>query len=394
MRDSRSRELSLPGSCELSSQSHLKAAAARYGEPVIAQPRCPSCRQFVYLNALRCPKCDAELGYHLLTRQFYSLRRGQTVIDGQTWHTCSNRGWDCNWLVWEGAPAGRCFSCRLTRARPDNDDTVALGKLATTEEAKRRLILQLGDLGLPLVPWDVEPGGLGFDLLSSISLGRRVSIGHANGIITIDLAETLDDRREALRVQFGEPYRTMLGHLRHEVGHYFQNVLLTDDSMWAECRDLFGDERASYQDAITRHYTFGAPEGWQESFISEYATMHPWEDFAETFAHYLHITGTLQTAASIGIHLDSTVTSLRDTDVIPLDSYRDQPIAQLLNDWEWLSQAFNRINRAMGFGDLYPFVIAPPVRRKLAFMHEIITHAPLTDAEQMALALPRDSETP
>ena len=160
---------------------------------MIAQPRCPSCRQFVYLNALRCPKCDDELGYHLLKRQFFSLRRGQTVIDGQTWYACSNRGWDCNWLVWEGAPAGRCFSCRLTRNRPDNDDTVALGKLATTEEAKRRLILQLGDLGLPLVPWDVEPGGLGFDLLSSISLGRRVSIGHANGIITIDLAETLDD---------------------------------------------------------------------------------------------------------------------------------------------------------------------------------------------------------
>jgi len=360
---------------------------------VIAQPRCPSCRHFVYLDTLQCPKCDAELGFHLLTRQFHSLRRGQTVIDGETWYACSNRGWDCNWLVWEGAPAGRCFSCRLTRTRPESNDTVALEKLAKTEESKRRLILQLGDLGLPLVPWDVEPGGLGFDLLSSISLGRRVSIGHANGIVTIDLAESLDDRREALRVRLGEPYRTMLGHLRHEVGHYFQNVLLTDDQMWAECRHLFGDERASYQDAITRHYKFGAPEGWQDSYISEYATMHPWEDFAETFAHYLHITGTLQTAASIGIHLDSGVSNLRDTDVVPLDSYRDQPVAQLLNDWEWMSQAFNRINRAMGFGDLYPFVIAPPVRQKLSFMHDIVTHAPLTTAEQMVLGLPRDNAT-
>ena len=361
---------------------------------MIAQPRCPSCRQFVYLDTLVCPKCDAEMGFHLLTRQFHSLRRGQTVIDGETWYACSNRGWDCNWLVWEGAPSGRCFSCRLTRTRPESNDTVALGKLATTEEAKRRLILQLGDLGLPLVPWDVQPGGLGFDLLSSISLGRRVSIGHSNGIISLDLAETLDDRREALRVKLGEPYRTMLGHLRHEVGHYFQNVLLTDDQMWTECRRLFGDERASYADALTRHYKVGAPDGWQDSFISEYATMHPWEDFAETFAHYLHITGTLQTAASIGIHLDSIVSNLRDTDVIPLESYRDQPVAQLLNDWEWMSQAFNRINRSMGFGDLYPFVISPPVRRKLAFMHDIVTHAPLTSAEQMELALPRESETP
>jgi hypothetical protein len=355
---------------------------------VISQPRCPACRHFLYLDALVCPNCDAELGYHILTRQFYSVHRGHTVIDDQTWYTCSNRGWDCNWLVWEGAPAGRCFSCRLTRTGPDADDTIALAKLAKTEEAKRRLLLQLGDLGLPIVPWDVTPGGLGFDLLSSISLGRPVTIGHANGIVTIDLAESLDDRREALRIKLGEPYRTMLGHLRHETGHYYQNVLLQTDQDWAQCRDLFGDERASYRDAITRHYSMGAPENWHESFISEYATMHPWEDFAETFAHYLHITGTLQTAAAIGIHLDATATSMRDTDVIPLGSYREESVALLLSDWEWMSEAFNRINRAMGFGDLYPFDIVGPVRRKLAFMHDIVTHAPLTTEEQYRLALP------
>lgn len=338
-----------------------------------------------------CPNCDAELGYHIVSRQFYGIRKGHTVIDGQNWYACSNRGWDCNWLVWEDAPAGRCFSCRLTRTRPDQDDTVALSKLAKTEEAKRRLLLQLGDLGVPIVPWDVKEGGLGFDLLSSISLGRPVMIGHANGIVTIDLAESLDDRREALRIKLGEPYRTMLGHLRHESGHYFQNVLLRDDQDWARCRDIFGDERASYKDAIKRHYSMGAPDNWHESFISEYATMHPWEDFAETWAHYLHITGTLQTAAAIGIRLDASVTSLRDIDVVPLGSYRDEPIAQLLSDWEWMSESFNRINRAMGFGDLYPFDIVGPVRRKLAFMHDIITSAPLTTAEQAALALPMAS---
>ena len=149
--------------------------------------------------------------------------------------------------MWEDAPAGRCFSCRLTRTRPAANDTVALEKLAKTEEAKRRLVLQLGDLGLPIVPWDVKPGGLGFDLISSLSTGKPVMIGHANGIITIDLAESLDDRREALRVRLGEPYRTMLGHLRHEIGHYYQNVLLTDDESWARCRAIFGDERESYR---------------------------------------------------------------------------------------------------------------------------------------------------
>ena len=356
------------------------------------QPRCPHCRHFVYLDTLTCPNCEAELGYHLVTRQFYGVRHGHVVIDDMTWYTCSNREWSCNWLVREDAPAGRCFACRLTRRRPAANDTVALEKLAKTEEAKRRLLLQLGDLGMPIVPWDVKEGGLGFDLISSLSDGKPVMIGHANGIITIDLAESLDDRREALRVRLGEPYRTILGHLRHEVGHYFQNVLLADDELWARCRALFGDERASYKDALARHYKLGAPSNWHDGFISEYATMHPWEDFAETFAHYLHITGTLQTAAVIGIHLDASVTNLRDTDVIPLVSYRDEPIQRLLSDWEWMSQGFNRINRAMGFGDLYPFTIVGPVRHKLAFIHDIVTRAPLTFEEQFALAFARDEE--
>ncbi|MET0672412.1 MAG: putative zinc-binding metallopeptidase [Microbacterium pygmaeum] len=356
------------------------------------QPRCPHCRHFLYLKRLTCPNCDAELGFHMLSRQFYGIRNNRTQIGEHVWYTCSNRDWECNWLVREDAPAGRCFSCRLTRTRPPSDDTVALSKLASVEESKRRLILQLGALGLPIVGWDVHEGGLGFDLLSSLSLGHPVMIGHANGIITIDLAESLDDRREALRVRLGEVYRTILGHLRHEVGHYYQNVLLTDDAAWARSRELFGDERSSYKDAIARHYRYGAPDDWRESFISEYATMHPWEDFAETFAHYLHITGTLQTAAAVGMKLDATVTSMRDTDVVPLESYQDEPVQQLLSDWEWMSQSFNRINRSMGFGDLYPFEMVPAVRTKLGFMHDLVTRAPLTLEQQMVLAFPQDEE--
>jgi hypothetical protein len=359
---------------------------------VSSAPRCPHCRHFVYLDTLVCPQCEADLGYHLPTRAFVGVRSGRAAIADETWYPCSNRGWGCNWLVREDEGSGRCFSCRLTRERPDQNDTIAMEKLAKTEEAKRRLVIQLSDLSLPIVPWDVAPGGLGFDLLSSLSLGRPVTIGHANGIITLDLAENLDDRREALRVKLGEPYRTMLGHLRHEVGHYYQNVLLTDDEAWRRCRELFGDERASYRDALTRHYSIGAPAGWQDDFISEYATMHPWEDFAETFAHYLHITGTLQTAAAIGIRLDSDVTSMRDTDVVPRDSYEREPAQLLLADWEWMSLAFNRINRSMGFGDLYPFDLVASVRRKLAFIHEIVTEARSTTDELLVLADAAETE--
>lgn len=354
---------------------------------MVLQPRCPHCRYFVFLDRLDCPNCGGELGYHLQHRQYYGVRAGKARVEGQTWYACSQRGWGCNWLVAEDAGSGRCFSCRLTRDAPESSDTVALQKLANTEEAKRRLVLQLVDLGLPIAPWYSEQGGLGFDLLSSISLGRQVLIGHANGIITIDLAESLDDRREALRIRLREPYRTMLGHLRHEVGHYFQNVLLTDDTAWARCRELFGDERTSYSDAIERHYATGAPAGWADSFISEYATMHPWEDFAETFAHYLHITGTLQTAAAIGMTLDADAANLRDKDVVPLPAYTDESVQRLLSDWLWMSQSFNRINRAMGASDLYPFDIVPVVARKIGFVHDIVTAAHARNQEIVPLDL-------
>ena len=156
-------------------------------------------------------------------------------------------------------------------------------------------------------------------------------IGHAGGVITIDVVESLDDYRESLRVRLGEPYRTMLGHFRHEVGHYYQNILVETGSgatrYLDECRTLFGDEQASYSDAIARHYATGAPEGWEETFISEYATMHPWEDFAECFAHYLHITDTIETSREAGmvLHADR-VRFTAPRDIVPLESYADEPI--------------------------------------------------------------------
>jgi hypothetical protein len=185
-----------------------------------------------------------------------------------------------------------CRSCALTRTRPNDADPIGLAEFARAEAAKRRVIFQLLDLGLP----GVEPGRLAFDLLSSEQ--QAVTTGHADGVITIDLAESDDARREQRRSELDEPYRTMLGHLRHELGHYFQPLIVTGDDEWAACRELFGDERQDYGAALERHYAQATPEDWPERFVSAYATMHPWEDWAETFAHFLHIRDTLQTAAS------------------------------------------------------------------------------------------------
>jgi hypothetical protein len=155
--------------------------------------------------------------------------------------------------------------------------------------------------------------------------------------LALDLIETLDDYREALRIRLREPYRTMLGHFRHEVGHYYQWVLVEQTDWIHECRDLFGDERASYSDAIDRHYKSGAPDGWEASYISEYATMHPWEDFAESFAHYLHITDALSTAAAGGMVLQaSRVEGIVADDVVPRASYQDATTSEMLSDWRWL----------------------------------------------------------
>ena len=342
---------------------------------------CPVCRDFVQFESRRCPNCSAEIGLHVPSRTMVEIPSGTAVIDGQVWIECTrSASLGCNWLVPEeqelGA-RGRCLADSLVRREPDADDTIAIEKLVSAAVALRRLVYELIDIGLPVDPYWRQDGGLAFDMLSSYSGGERVVIGHAGGVITIDLVETLDAYRESLRVELGEPYRTMLGHLRHEVGHYYQTILVETDPGAAryldECREIFGDERADYQDEIARHYKFGAPVNWSDSYISEYATMHPWEDFAECFAHYMHITGTIDTARESGLilHADRVRFSM-PRDVVPLESYEEAPVAQLLEDWKWLSLCFNRVNTAMGKNPLYPFEIPPAVVRKLAFVHKVI----------------------
>ncbi|PXW30949.1 UNVERIFIED_CONTAM: hypothetical protein DES50_10679 [Williamsia faeni] len=298
------------------------------------------------------------------------------TIDGTRLLRCSNWAWECNWLVADDSGSGQCFAGSFIRARPAGDDTLALERLAQTAKSLRRLLYQLIELELPVEPYYRQGRGLAFDLISSRTSGTPVVIGHANGVITIDLAESLDEHRESLRVRLGEPYRTMLGHFRHEVGHYYQSILVENGRMIDECRELFGDERASYTDALDRHYKFGAPEGWEQSYISEYATMHPWEDFAECFAHYLHISDTLDTAAESGLVVQAERVRWNLTaDVVPRSNYAGSTIESVLADWQVLAGAFNRINQSMGKGDLYPFTISEPVVRKLEFVHRVVVTA-------------------
>jgi hypothetical protein len=210
---------------------------------------CPVCHGFVPFESRRCPNCSAELGLYVPSRTMVATSSGAAVIDGQIWIACTKAAsLGCNWLVPQeqelGGQRGRCLADSLIRREPDTDDTVAVEKLVSTGIALRRLICQLIDIGLPVDPFWRKDGGLAFDLLSSYSGGERVVIGHAGGVITIDLVESLDAYRESLRVHLGEPYRTMLGHFRHEVGHYYQNILVETDPGAAryldECREMLG----------------------------------------------------------------------------------------------------------------------------------------------------------
>ena len=238
------------------------------------------------------------------------------------------------------------------------------------ELAKHRLFYSLLRWRLPLRTRaeDLEHG-LIFNFLADTP-ANKILTGHDNGVITIAFAETDDIERERRRLEMGEPYRTLLGHFRHEVGHYFWDVLVRDGGQLEPCRALFGDDSADYETALRLHYKEGPPLDWQQQYVSAYATVHPWEDFAETWAHYLHIVDTLEMAAYFGMQVRPTIDKVGGlTARINFDPYAVADFQILIDAWLPFVFAMNSVSRAIGSRDMYPFILAPPVIEKLAFIH-------------------------
>ncbi len=326
---------------------------------------CERCGQLLFFENSVCLRCGSALG-------FVPSKLDLVVLDEHPeYAVCSNQVLaECNWLIEPGEADPDddyplCFSCNLTRTRPNDSDTEGMAEFAVAEGAKRRLIYQLLDLGLPI------EDDLCFDLLSSEN--GPVTTGHDDGVITIDLAESDDARREARREELGEPYRTMLGHFRHEVGHYYEPILVERAGYSEAARTLFGDERMDYGEAIDKHYNDGPPADWEERYVSSYATMHPWEDWAETWAHYLHIRDTLETAGAYGLTVTGPTPSLSASPDEEIAA--GAPFPQLLDEWLPLTYALNQVNRSMGKDDLYPFTLPPTVIDKLTFVHERVEGA-------------------
>jgi hypothetical protein len=210
--------------------------------------------------------------------------------------------------------------------------------------------------------------------------------GHTDGVITINLAEADDLECERRRHQMGEPHRTLLGHFRHEIGHYYWDRLIVGSAHLEGFRRLFGDERRDYDKSLKDYYAYGSPADWSEHFISAYASAHPWEDFAETWAHYCHMTDTLETAYVSGLAVNP---KLPQSPGAVFDFHpRDTDMKQLVAAWLALTFAVNSINRSVGPHDLYPFVLGPLAVAKLDFIQQLIRSVSSSARKSRAAPVP------
>lgn len=347
---------------------------------------CPTCSGRLYFENAVCLACGTNVAYRPFTADFAPV--GEPGV-----FSCANAAeCACNWAV--DADDALCAACRLTRTLPDLSIEGNRHRWIKTENAKKRAVYSLIAFGLDISP-KVDPAdesGLAFDMLADPVSGggpggERILTGHDNGNITINVAEADAPERERMRVAMGERYRTLLGHFRHELGHYYWDRLVRDDpDRLGSFRALFGDETFDYGQALNSHYAHGAPLDWQQRHISAYAAAHPWEDWAESFAHYIHIADTLEMVAALNFPLDrldaggARDLSPSDADLAGREARRAAEPAEMLPDdfgdvlkrWLVLSEASNAINRCMGLRDLYPFVISEATAQKLRFVHEML----------------------
>ncbi len=353
---------------------------------------CDHCGALIFFENVLCENCRHKLAYlpdlklvASLDPVFTSGPQVELTLqqwtspvphsEGKKYRLCKNyvEFGTCNWAVLPEESGPYCASCRLTHIIPDLKIVGNMHRWARLENAKRRLVYSLMEHRLAVRDKTQDPEhGLRFQFMGDPPNGPKVLTGHDNGVITVNIVEADDDERERRRIQLREPYRTLLGHFRHEIGHYYWDLLIKDSQRIEAFRDRFGDERPDYDESLKKHYKEGPKPGWHEQFVSEYASVHPWEDWAETWAHYLHMTDTLETAAACGLSLlpdrRNEPTMLKQ----PRKSAREQSFDEIITNWFPLTYALNSLNRGMGMLDAYPFVLSPPVIEKLRFIHDTI----------------------
>jgi hypothetical protein len=355
------------------------------------------CGNTVYFESTKCLVCGRALGF--LPQQLLLCaiephddsrwRALAPAASGRSWRQCRNYREEkvCNWMVSEDDPNPYCLACRLNNLIPNLTDPRNRVLWARVEQAKQRLLYTLFSLGLPVVGRNRDSQqGLAFEFLqdpvavtefTDVAAGHSLLTGHRSGLITINIAEADPGAREVMREKMGEQYRTLLGHFRHEIAHYYWDSLIRDTEWHAPFRELFGDERSDYQLALNRYYSEGPTPDWKKSFVSAYASAHPWEDWAETWAHYLHMVDTLETAHDYGFTIGGRTlrTPVAANDAVKPRTAAPVGFEDLLSDWAQLTLALNSLNRSMGLEDAYPFALTESASKKLRFVHQRVLAA-------------------
>jgi hypothetical protein len=355
--------------------------------------RCQICDNIIYFENRTCGRCGHRLAYVPELEVMAALEpagEAWTPLAGESRLRvfCANADYDaCNWLTADGGQERLCVACRHNDTIPNVSQPSHLTAWRDIELAKHRLFYSLLRWKLPLKTRAEDPHhGLAFEFLADPPQpsGPKVMTGHDHGVITIALAEADSAEIEKRRAELAEPYRSLLGHFRHEIGHHYWDILVRDGGRLEQCRAAFGDDSQNYDAALKHYYEQGAPADWPERFVSAYATCHPWEDFAETWAHYLHIVDTLETASAFGLRIkpaidkDGTHSARLD-----FDPYVGGTIEQTIDAWAPFVVAMNSVNRAIGRPDLYPFILAPAVVEKMRFIHDLV-RTPMTESPASA----------
>jgi hypothetical protein len=346
---------------------------------------CSHCGQLVFFENVRCEACEHALGYIPELKQMLAFE----IDEGLAWHALGNdtaklyrpcRNYTdhaiCNWMVNTEDAHPLCHSCRYTEVIPQLATAENRQYWFALEAAKRSLIYTLDELGLAIPgKQDNAAYGLAFHFLEETAALEPVITGHDDGLITLNIAEADDVAREAQRTAMGEPYRTLLGHFRHEIGHFYWQWLIADGPWLDGFRALFGDERIDYAAAMQAHYQSASAANWHQQHISAYAAMHPWEDWAETWAHYLHIMDAMKTAHHWGVSIRIRNTPSATAAVKNPHTTAMTFCDMLVEHWLPLTQFLNSMNRSLGQHDGYPFVIENAVIAKLDFVHQVVQAA-------------------
>ena len=353
---------------------------------------CDHCGHLVFFDSVRCLHCESTLAFVPDVLAMAALtpapqdgpqlwrrlgERGVPQPIGRLYRMCHNHTayQACNFAVSANDFNDLCVSCRQTRVLPDLAQPGNLGRWMQIESAKRQLYYTLARLALE--PTATRAGPV-FEFLADLPGGPSILTGHHSGTITLNVTEADDDERARRRIALGEPYRTLIGHLRHESGHFYWDQLVRDGGQLEAFRALFGDERQDYIASLDAHYAKGNDLGdWSAHHVSAYAAAHPWEDWAETWAHYLHMIDLLETAASYqaSVTVPDRHAAVRhdvtDPFATPRPAFQD-----MVRQWVPLTLMLNSLNRSLGQGDAYPFAMSTGAKVKLRFVHDLVQARP------------------